>query len=700
MAFRISLTPIALALAALACHAQDATQRITITGRSAPATPDVAGFGSGIDPLTAPMALRSIDEQALRDGGWRAIADLTRADPSLADAYNAEGYWSLLSIRGFTLDNRANYRRDGLPINAETALPLDNKSALELIKGTSGIQSGTSAPGGLVNLVVKRPQRGLRSALLEWRQGGSILGAVDLSDRIGEGEAIGWRLNAAAERLDPQTRDARGSRHLLALAGDVRLTSGTLLEAEVETSRQSQPNAPGFSLLGDVVPDARSIDPRTNLNNQAWSQPTVFDATTASLRLTQALGSGWHARVHAMTQHLRTDDRIAFPYGCSAEGLADRYCIDGSFDFYDFRSEGEKRRSDALDFALEGRASTGSLRHHLGLGVLATRFEGRTPNQAFNPTTPSGRIDGSVQVAAAPLPAFDLGARHEHGTEFYLRDRVELTSALQLWAGARHSRLTRDGIRQSFTTPWVALAWQLDPSKTVYASWGQGVETELAPSLPIYTNAGRALPALKSRQVEFGFKHGSKALDASLVAFAITRPQTGDIGSCDPTDPNASGCVTRAIDGHALHRGVEGAIAWRDEAWRVSAGALLLHARREGSADPAVNGLAPVNVPAHSVRAEVARSVAPGAEISLALASESSRHVLPYDPGVRIGGWARLDLAAKLEQRLGPTRVTWRAAIDNVADRRAWKESPYQFGHAYLFPLAPRSVRVSAQFDL
>jgi iron complex outermembrane receptor protein len=60
-------------------------------------------------------------------------------------------------MRGFTLDNRFNYRRDGLPISAETSLPLDNKERIEILKGTSGIQAGTSAPGGLVNYVIKRP---------------------------------------------------------------------------------------------------------------------------------------------------------------------------------------------------------------------------------------------------------------------------------------------------------------------------------------------------------------------------------------------------------------------------------------------------------------------------------------------------------------------------------------------------------------
>lgn len=75
----------------------------------------------------------------------------------MSDAYNTEGYWDNLTVRGFVIDNRFNYRRDGLPINAETSIPLDNKAQIEVLKGTSGLQAGTSAPGGLVNYVVKRP---------------------------------------------------------------------------------------------------------------------------------------------------------------------------------------------------------------------------------------------------------------------------------------------------------------------------------------------------------------------------------------------------------------------------------------------------------------------------------------------------------------------------------------------------------------
>ena len=46
------------------------------------------------------------------------------------------------------------------------------------------------------------------------------------------------------------------------------------------------------------------------------------------------------------------------------------------------------------------------------------------------------------------------------------------------------------------------------------------------------------------------------------------------------------------------------------------------------------------------------------------------------------------------------TTLTWRAGVDNVLDRRAWKESPYEFGHAYLFPLPPRTFRLSVEAAL
>ena len=50
--------------------------------------------------------------------------------------------------------------------------------------------------------------------------------------------------------------------------------------------------------------------------------------------------------------------------------------------------------------------------------------------------------------------------------------------------------------------------------------------------------------------------------------------------------------------------------------------------------------------------------------------------------------------------RIAGITWTWRLGVDNLFDKRAWRESPFEFSHVYLFPLAPRTWRVSVQADL
>ncbi|HSV51595.1 MAG TPA: TonB-dependent receptor plug domain-containing protein, partial [Burkholderiaceae bacterium] len=255
---------------------------VTVNERTAAPQADISGFGD-LPLKEVPISATVVSREQLQSSGARRLADLTQFDASVGDAYNSPGYWDYLSIRGFTLDNRFNYRREGLPISAETSIPLDNKERIEILKGTSGIQAGTSAPGGLVNYVVKRPtQQDLREVRLEATSRSSLLAAIDLGGRLGTDQAFGYRLNVAHENLRPLTRNLDGQRSLAALATDWRISRDSVLEAEIEWSHKSQPSQAGFSLLGSTLP--APVDPRLNLNNQPWSQPSVFDALTGSIR--------------------------------------------------------------------------------------------------------------------------------------------------------------------------------------------------------------------------------------------------------------------------------------------------------------------------------------------------------------------------------------------------------------------------------
>ncbi len=697
------LSPIAAAawlVATHACAQTAATQLepVVVTARIAPPA-SVGGWGD-IPLAKTPLQASVFTSEQLQDSGARRLSDLVNFDPGISDAYNSEGYVDYLTVRGFVIDNRFNYRRDGLPINAETPIPLENKSRVEILKGTSGMQAGTSAPGGLVNFVVKRPTDApVRSASLEWRQAGSVTGALDLSQRFGQGQAFGVRLNAAAAHLDPPLKSAKGERSLVALAADWRVSPDTLIEAEAETSRRSQPSQPGFSLLGNTVPAPG--DPRVNLNNQPWSQPVVFKATTASLRVQQKLGNDWRFIAHAATQQLRTDDRLAFPFGCTdTDGTyyADRYCPNGTYDLYDFRSENERRRSDALDLSVQGKLQTGALSHALTVGALHSTVRNRFQQQAYN-YVGTGNVAGTLVTPADPSLTDENTNRDERSTELYARDAIAITSDLTAWLGLRHTRLTRESVRtdgsrataysQSFNTPWLALSYAFAPDQLAYASWGRGVESEVTPNRPRYNGPGVALPALKSRQIELGLKGSSARFEWGLALFDIERPNFADVGSCD-----LDNTCTRQVVGNAKHRGAEVTGAFHEGSLTLRAGAQWLRARLD-------NGLQPTNVPARTLKLQAAYGVppVPGLALQAHAAYESRRMVLP-DNSIDIPGYTRVDVAARYENTWAAQRWTWRAGIDNLFDKRAWRESPYQFGHAYLYPLAPRTLRVSVQVDV
>lgn len=694
---------ISLLLLAGSAHSQVQTLKpVTVTGQAFPPAADVTGFGD-VPLAEVPASASVIDSRQIQQAGARRLADLTRFDPSVADAYDAPGYWDFISVRGYVLDNDYNFRREGLPINAETTIPLDNKERVEILRGTSGMQAGISAPGGLVNYVVKRPtDTDLREVRVEYTQRASLLGAADLGGRFGKDGAFGYRVNVAQERLRPLIHNLDGHRSMFAFAGDWRLGGGALLEAEMEWSRKVQASQVGFSLLGDTLPGVP--DPRLNLNNQPWAQPSKFDALTGTVRYTQPFARDWKFILQAGTQRLKSDDYTAFPYGCASGSGApgeiwyDRYCSNGTFDYWDFRSVGERRRQDAINAEVKGKLATGAITHDLAFGILRNTGHEQTNDSAFNPTG-IGNVAGTAIVPPNPDPAPGTAVlRNERSLELSARDTIRWNDRLATWFGLRHTRLDRKSLEsdagagyvQTFNTAWGAVSYKFAPGAMAYASWGQGVETAVVPNnAVVYANPGAVLPALKSKQWEFGAKGAQGAWAWQVDYFDIHRPMT-NLDTC------SADCTGR-IDGTAHHRGIEGGLHWTGGAWRAGATAMLLRARREGSTeDPAANGKRPINVPDSIVRAYAAWKVpgVSGLEVQGFVSREGRRAVLA-DESVMLAAWTRFDAVVRYTTQMGRTNTTWLLGVDNVTDKRYWRESPFEFGHVYLYPGAPRTVRAS-----
>ncbi len=671
---------------------------------SAPAQRQQLSVGGFADlPLReTPISATVITAQDIQAAGAQRLADLYKLDASVSDAYNAVGYIDYATVRGFRIDNKFNYRRDGLPISGDTAIGLANKERIEILKGTSGIQAGTSAPGGLVNYVVKRPSLSpTRSLNLSVDANGQIGAALDFGGRFGEANAQGYRLNVATDRLSSAAPGTRGSRQQLALALDSRMGRDGLLEAEFEWSRQSQPTVPGLSILGNagILPPA---DPKLNLNRQSWSRPTVFEGLTGSLRYQQAINDQWQWTAQLGSQRLKTEDRIAFPYGCTdsngVDYYVDRFCPNGDADIYDFASLGERRNKLAAQFKIDGAFQTGSIKHALSFGAMQSSARIQTPDSAYNYSGTINLANPTQPIPPDPSLTVPGNTLREKSLELFATDVIAWNDSFKTWFGLRHTQLKRSdqasaiSYSQSFTTPWLALSYT-QGRNTWYASHGQSIESSVVPNLPAYgTQAGLPLAAQRSRQMEIGikslWKHAASRSETGLAWFDIQRPLAFDNGT------------SLVLDGQQRHRGLEASASHSQGPWNIGASATWLRATQQDALlNPALNGLKPTNVPGHLLRLNAAYRVAPNWLLGAHLSHEGRRAILP-DNSLFLPAWTRLDASLKWDTQLSGYKSSWQLGINNLLDKRFYQESPHQFGHAYLFPAQPRTLRLSLSISL
>lgn len=667
----------------------------------------VSGFGD-VPAQELPFSTTTITNATLQDIGARRVSDALHLDASVSDSYNSPAYWDILSVRGFTLDNRYNYRREGLPISAETMIPMENKERIELLKGTSGIQAGTSSPGGLVNYVAKRaPTRAeqqIRNVTLSYGQGDNRSIAADLGGRFGEVAEFGYRFNVAHEDLNPYIRNTKGHRDLVALAMDWRLKPGTVIDFEFEQSHREQIGINGYSLLGGVLP--APVDPRINLTRQPWSQPGVFDALTGSVRVRQELDAGWRWTTQYGAQRLKTDDRLTYGYGCGTTDYT-QYCANGNFALYDFRSNNERRYSDSLESEVSGQVEISGLKHTLTASILRQRQLDRLPpNQSYALINEAGNV--TVPFSSTPNPDFSTvnSNRSEYATELSLKDHVELNNRTSVWAGLRHVMFNRSSQRNDpsdpnhknydghINAPWIGVSTKL-ANTLAYASHGHGVENFVVPNnyLTYWNNAGQQLGVGRSRQTEVGIRslntQASAQWNASL--FQIARPLAYD-------DGNGS----RLLDGKQTHKGIELGANWTERQWKLGATAQWMHAEISDVAqNPGLVGSTPLNVPKFVLRsmAEYRYASVPGLRTGLRLSHEGERQVTE-NGNFQLPAWTTLDASAHYDTKFNNMASSWTLGIDNMSDKRYWRESPKQFGHYYLYPGAPRTIRASVQFRM
>ena len=112
-------------------------------------------------------------------------------------------------------------------------------------------------------------------------------------------------------------------------------------------------------------------------------------------------------------------------------------------------------------------------------------------------------------------------------------------------------------------------------------------------------------------------------------------------------------------------------------------------------------GNTPTNVPNFVLRgmAEYRHTEIPGLRSVLRVSHEGERNVTE-DGSIKLPAWTTWGASAHYDTKVNNVASTWTLAVDNLTDKRYWRESPKQFGHYYLYPGAPRTIRATVQFRL
>jgi iron complex outermembrane receptor protein len=653
----------------------------------------VAGF-SDAPLMQTPASVIAIGREQMQDLNIRNTTDAVRFDASVSDSYNAVGYAEMFSIRGFMLDNANSYRKDGIAISGDTQIPLENKERFEILKGLAGLTAGVAAPGGIVNYAVKRPtSTPLRSVTLEARERGTLYGTVDLGGRS-DSKRFGYRINAAEEKLRSYVKGADGYRHFISGAFDWQITPQALIQLDLDYQHKSQITAPGYQLIrGTDLPV--NVTAKTLLNDQPWSKPVDTKTSNIGLRFEYAFNDSWRATLAANQHQFRRDDFAAFPYGCSNEGAGfyPGYCSNGDYDMYDYQSTGERKNPFGAQALVQGKFATGAIKHELTVGTSWSDRSDHFGEYVYD-YVGSSNIYNNVATPPAP-PARTTGPvieqRHDQERAFFVQDILTLTPQMKLHAGLRHVSIKRTATPDAgFTLPSLALVYNPVKDWMLYSSISHGME--YGGIAPFQTaNEGKALTPNRSRQVEVGVKGVvTESMTVSAALFSIERAK-------EYTNPISNVYVQA---GEQRHRGIElDAQGSAGANLKYSVSLMALAMQQDGTGLASFDGKRPPNVAAikSTSMVEYAIPALGGLKVS-GIWQYSGKKAFDEANTVFVPAYHVFGIGSSYATRIAGARTTIRANIDNVTDKFYWRDTTPLLG-GYLFAGAPRTLKVSAQFD-
>ena len=515
----------------------EVNQSVTVTAPREYAVAN-AGAGTKIDmPLMeTPVSVQVITSQVLEDQQTVNLVDALINVSGVAPTNDSYGSSDSFSIRGF--DAKALIFQDGIRQDEyATGLPQDmaNVEEIEVVKGPASVLYGQAEPGGLVNIVTKKPHE-RRFSRLNQQFGNHQFyrTTADINQPlVGNRMLFRFVLNGTDAKSFRDFIQTKQFNVYPSLSWRPSKWADLTLQTSFERGSNFLDNGIPFLANGAPanVPISRDyIDEGTN--------KAPLQQYTIKPMLTVHLAENWPLRLQYKLERYTQPRTTADEYYSGDVDSNGNLARSGlTTDYYHFHT-------NQVVADLPGKFPFGKVKNNFLIGFDFYKHAGDYDYSVFFPQD----INIYAPVYSQPLGAITfLGYNTLGGTEYgaYVQDVAELPGRLYVLGGVRldwtntwEDYFPPGGSPNAYVadkpkTPRAGLLWQANDHVSLYSSYTSNYG---ASALGGNTPGQKFLPPESADQVEFGAK--SEWLDKRLTAStAVYRIIKHNIPAPDPANP-------------------------------------------------------------------------------------------------------------------------------------------------------------------
>lgn len=532
-----------------------------------------------------PQSVTVITRQQLDDQGSTSIADALRRVPGISvQNYDSER-WEF-SSRGLPITNfqydGVNTDYDGVYDYGTTSTDMVTFDRVEIIKGATGLMTGSGDPSATVNPIRKRPTRAFQAsvsgAVGSWDNERST---ADIAGPLTDSGNLRGRFVGAYQDRGAYMDHYRNTRDIGYGILEADLTPGTLLTLGIDqqNTRSRGASWTGFPMYdsdGSRTHFSRSFNPATDWSRRDFDNQTLF----ASVQ--QQLAQDWALKVSYDRKHRQHDTFLASASG----GNPDPATGEGMF-MYMGKFKGDQVQ-DNLDLNFSGPFNWLGREHQLIAGFMSISTRQDIPvHGSIYPPVGESIDDWNGEYAKPDIPKVGDNDIVRRQTGLYVATRLKPSDDLALILGTRVSQFSADDdidyidpattdlhdrYRQTgVVTPYAGLVYDLDDRYSLYSSYTRIYQPQMSKDAE-----RKLLDPVQGNSYEAGIKaeYFGGRLNASFAVFRIEQDNLAEYVSGVDSES-----VYRAVQG-AVTKGFELELAGEvRDGWNLSAGYSYNHTR-------------------------------------------------------------------------------------------------------------------------